>query len=266
MERKNYNKAPKKIWTYWDNPDKPSKTVQMCIDSWKKYNPDYEIVILTRKNYKGYINIPEELTSHPNFNDIPEHLVDLIQCYTLAEHGGIWCTPSTLLKAPLDDWMFPKYAEFSGFYYDTLTQNKEYPVIDGAFIAANKNSKFMRAIQTEITQVAKYKTVDLYIESRRKMGVDFQGIADPYRALIQVATQKVLQIDKYPLETLILKKAEDGPYKYLMDTKWDSGKALQLACAQQKYQTPIIILRTDEHNELEKRIDYDLTVDKCEWV
>jgi hypothetical protein len=76
----------------------------------------------------------------------------------------------------------------------------------------------------------------------------------------------LLQIDKYARDTLILRKAEDGPYKYLVEAKWDSAKALQLACSNQKYQTPIMKMRGDERDALEERIDYDLSADKCNWV
>jgi mannosyltransferase OCH1-like enzyme len=30
------------MWTYWDNEDKIPKVVRMCMESWKKWNPDYE--------------------------------------------------------------------------------------------------------------------------------------------------------------------------------------------------------------------------------
>ena len=266
MERRNYNKAPKIIWTYWDDPDKIPKTVKMCMEGWKKYNPDYEIILLTRKNYKGYINIPLHITAQYNFTDSPARFSDLLRLWALTEHGGVWCDSSIILKAPLNDWLFPKYAEFSGFYIDSFTKNKDFPVIESWFLAANKGSKFIKAWRDEFTEMAKFVTVDAYINSRKKMGVDFQGISNPHYLAIHVAAQKVLQIDKYPRDTLILRKAEDGPFKYLVEAKWDSGKALQLACSNQKYQTPIMKMRGDERNALEKRIDYDLSAEMCGWV
>ena len=83
---------------------------------------------------------------------------------------------------------------------------------------------------------------------------------------IHVAAQKVLQIDKYPLDSFILRKAEDGPFKYLVDAKWDSEKALHLACSNKKYQFPIMKMRGAERNVLEKGIDYDLSPTICEWI
>jgi mannosyltransferase OCH1-like enzyme len=58
-KKDNYNLVPRKIWTYWDNSDnsggvnKLPKAVKLCMESWKKFNPDYEIVLLTKKNFQG---------------------------------------------------------------------------------------------------------------------------------------------------------------------------------------------------------------------
>ena len=264
MERKNYNKAPKKIWTFLDNPDKMSKTQKLCIDSWKKHNSDYDIIILTPHNYKGYINIPSEIALR--FKDNLPLFLDLLRLWTLVEHGGIWCNSTNLLKTQLDTWLFPKYAEFSGFYIDAFTQIKEAPVIENWFLAANKGSQFMKKWRDEFTQIAQFQKVGDYIESRKKMGVNFQRIPNPEYLASYIAAQKVLQIDKYPRDTFILRKAEDGPLKYLVDTKWNVSKALQVACSDKKYQTHIVVFRDEEQEELNNRIEYDLSIEKCEWV
>ena len=48
-EKKNYNRAPKRIWTYWGREDRIPKSVKMCLRNWAKWNPDYEIVLLTKE-------------------------------------------------------------------------------------------------------------------------------------------------------------------------------------------------------------------------
>jgi hypothetical protein len=266
-EKRTYNIAPKKIWTYWDSQDRLPKTVKMCMESWRKYNPEYEITLLTRKNFYNYVNIPVEVSSHPNFNDNPTRFADLVRLYSLAEHGGVWIDSSVLLKAPLENWIFPRYAEFSGFYIDAFTKDiKTGPVIENWFFACNKGSQFIRKWKEEFLKLADYINVEKYVESRKKMGVDFEKIATPIYLAMHVAAQKVIQIDKYPLDTLILKRAEDGPFKYLVDAKWDSEKALKLACANKKYQEPILKMRGDERKVMEKEIEYDLSSDKCGWL
>jgi hypothetical protein len=264
-DKKNYNRVPKKIWTYWDNPRKIPKSVKMCMEGWKKYNPNYKIILLTKENYKGYVTIPVELTSHPNFNDFPARFADLVRIWTLAEHGGVWIDSSMILKAPLDDWLFPRSAEFSGFYIDGFTSNKKYPVIENWFFACNKRSEFVRLWRDEFSEIGKFPNVEKYVESRRKF-VDFQKIDNPIYLAMHVSAQKVLQVDKYPLELLILKKAEDGPFRYLVDTKWNSEKALDVACSDKRYQEPIMKIRGAERGILEKKINDDLSIEKCEWI
>jgi len=260
-----YNLVPRKIWTYW-NTEKIPKTAQMCIASWQKYNPDYEIVLMTKKNYMGYVTIPNEVLEHPNFNDSHARFSDLVRLYALVEHGGVWIDSSILLKAPLDTWLFPRSAEFSGFYPDGFTKKGSPPVIESWFFACNKHSEFVRLWRDEFVKMVYFPNVEKYIESKKQEGVDFQKIDDPIYRAIYIAAQKVLQIDKYPMDSLILRKAEDGPYRYLVDSHWDSEKALKLACSNNTYQTPIMKLRGAERNFIEARIDDDLSANVCGWL
>ena len=98
------------------------------------------------------------------------------------------------------------------------------------------------------------------------MNVDFQNISIPNYLAIHISAQKILQYNKYSLKTLILEKAEDGPFKYLVDSKWYSDKALSLACIDKKYQTPLMKMRSDERYILDKGLDYDLSLEKCGWL
>jgi len=263
-ERKNYNQAPKRIWTYWDREDRIPKTVKMCMRGWAKWNPDYEIVLLTKKNYKGYVTIPNELTSHPNFNDMPARFADLVRVWALAEHGGIWIDSSIILKAPLDDWLFPKYAEFSGFYIDGMT--KTTPVIENWFFACNKGSPFVKKWRDEFSKIAQYSCVEQYVNSRIQMGVDIEKITIPIYLAMHVSAQKVLQLDQYPMESMMLRKAEEGPFRYLVDAKWDSEKAVRAACLDPSYQTPILKMRGSERIIVEKGIDDEFSEENCGWT
>ena len=236
------------------------------MESWRKHNPDYEITLLTKKNYVGYVNIPLEIASHSNFHDNPTRLADLVRAYALKEHGGVWLDSSILLKAPLDNWLFPHYAEFSGFYLQAVTKPHLPPVIENWFFACNKGSPFMKQWCEEFSQLAHYPTVEKYVESRKSMGVDIEKIRDPIYLAMHVAAQKVLQLDKYPLESLYLQKAEDGPFRYLVDAKWDSEKALRLACHDPTYQGPIMKMRGEERNVLEEHLANELSNERCGWL
>lgn len=265
-QKKNYNLVPKKIWTYWDNSDKLPKAVKLCMESWKKYNPEYEIVLLTKKNYKGYVTIPKEIREHPHFNDSAARFSDLIRLYVLEEHGGIWIDSSVLVKKSFDDWLFPKYAEFAGYYMGSITVDKQYPALESWFLAANKNSKFIKLWKQEFLEIGTFKDIQSYLDSRKNMGVNFEKIRDPHYLAIYIAALKVFQIDKYPLDTLILRDSEEGPFKYLRDALWYPEKAMKLACSDKKYQEPLMKMRSDERKILDNELDYDLSLNACGWL
>jgi hypothetical protein len=270
-QKANYNVVPRKIWSYWDNSDKSGtnkipKSVKLCMESWKKHNPDYEIVLLTKKNFQGYVTIPDDIRNHPHFNDSAARFSDLVRLYVLEEHGGIWVDASVLVKRPFDKWLFPRYAEFAGYYMGSITSDKKYPVLESWFLAANKNSRFIKLWKQEFLEVAAFKDIHSYLDSRKKMGINFEKIRDPHYLAIYIAALKVLQFDKYPQETLILRDSEEGPFKYLHDALWHPDKALKIACANKAYQGPLMKLRSDERNILEKELDYDLSCSKCGWL
>lgn len=185
LEKTNYNRAPKTIWTYWEDPDHLDPTKRMPDhSSWKQYNPDYEVIVLTKKTYQGYVTIPEEIRVHPALN--PDHLRDLIKLWVLAERGGVWIDLGISLTKPLD--LFPKYAEFSGFQ----SEGK----IDPRFMACNKGSPFMIMWRDEFSEIARFPNVEKYVESKKT------EIRDPITNVIQVACHMILRA--YPTESLIV--------------------------------------------------------------
>lgn len=265
-KRWNYGMQPKIIWTYWDNPDKLPKTVKICMESWKRYNPEYEIILLTKGNYKKYVTIAEDIASNKNFNDSSARFSDLLRLCVLAEHGGVWIDSSILLKEPFDNWLFPRPAEFSGFYIESFTKKGLPPVIESWFLACNKNSTFMGLWRDEFLKMAEFPSFREYVFSRRDIGVDYEQIGSPGYLTIHIAAQKILQVDKYPLDSLILRRAEDGPYRYLAENEWDSERALKFACKNKKYQGPIMKMRRDERTFLDQKIDSDFSLEKCGWL
>jgi hypothetical protein len=255
---------PKRIWTYVEDPDHMSKTTHLCMDSWKKYHPSYEIIVLTRKTAKGYVRIPEEILSHPSFET--EHFWEIISLFTLAEHGGIWMSPSTLLHDRFENWLFPKKAEYSGFYQERLTSTNGIPVMEPSFMASKQGSEFITKWRDEFASIAHHLTIEKYIESRKQMGVDLSPFLDPIQQAMLVAAQKVLQFDAYPRETLLLQSAEQGPLRHRMEAKGDAEKGLQLCCLSPTYRHPIMIFREEEQKIMEQELDYSLSNTICKWV
>ena len=247
-----YNNIPKIIWTFWDTEHVP-EIIKKCIRGWQKHNPDYKIIVLNKQNYIHYVNIPEYIVNHPHYNDNHAHFADMIRIHVLSANGGVWVDSSIILNDSLDKWLFPHYGEFSGFYISSFTTKPEYPVIENWFFACNKGSKFMKLWRDEYVQISKYNSVKDYIDSRTIMGVDIQNISSPIYLAMHVSAQKVLQIDQYPITNLILRKAEDGPFRYLSSTEWKTQRALYLACKEPAYTRPLLKLRGCDRKILEDR-------------
>jgi len=205
MEKAQYNQVPRIIWTYWEEPDhldpkkRLSEEAKQSIRSWEEHNPNYEIILLTKKTYKGYVTIPEEIRTHPALN--PDYLRDLIKLWILAERGGVWIDPEVILTKPLDPWLFPKYGELSGIDLGNH-------IVDPRFMASNKGAKFITRWRDEYYEIVRFPNVEKYVESR-----SIHSIRDPIHNVIQVACHLILKT--YPKESILLQKINTVPMRFM---------------------------------------------------
>lgn len=157
---------PKKIWTF---------------NKINKYK-DYEITVLTKKNFFNYINIPVEISSHPNFN---LHFSDLVCIYAMAEFGGIW-TDSDV--PDLNHFRIFQKSEFSGITKKGILQK--------SFFACNKGSPFVKLWRDEFIKIAKFPSVEKYVESLKR-----ETTVENMENVLILSAQKVLET--YPKDSLI---------------------------------------------------------------
>lgn len=252
---------PNVIYTFWHDPSELPPTIRLCMESWRKQNPDFTIILLTKHNYNEYIDIDPEIANHPIFNDSFQRFSDLIRLSVLEKYGGYWMDASILLRIPLSDFMFRqnRHAEISCFYLDGWTIHT--PIIESWMFACKPRCRFVRLWRREFLEMRRFQTPDDYVESRKKMGVDLQNMKYCSYLAIHVAAQKVLQIDRYPLDTFDLQQAEQGPYLYLAEADWISHQAIQNACNQPRY--TILKMRGGEREYLDKHLSQD---ERCKWL
>jgi hypothetical protein len=94
--RRTDEKIPKKLWAYWDSS--PPRFIMDCHAGWKRYNPSYEVNLITNDTLSEFISskLPE------NFNDVSSQArSDWIRLAVLKEHGGIWMDASTVVTGDL---------------------------------------------------------------------------------------------------------------------------------------------------------------------
>jgi mannosyltransferase OCH1-like enzyme len=258
--------VPKHIWTYWDDPSTIPKTVHFCMETWKKHNPDYIITLLTKANYKNYTSIPDSIANHPNMNDMKQRFADLIRLYVIAEHGGVWVDSSTFMNQPIDSWLYSERSD-ADFYGFTIVYNykRPLPIIENWFFAAPPENPFIIAWRDEFSRLTQYENVSAYIESLRKEGVDLNWDGPEYLAQ-HSAAQRILQLKKYPVSRMSLRPAEEGPFKYLVDNKWDSSVGIKKACEDPTLRNPFMKLRGPDRATFEHGLNTDYSNDKCKWL
>lgn len=104
---------PKKIHYCWFGRGELPALAQKCIESWRKYCPDYEIVEWNEDNFDLDYN---EYTRYCYNNKKWAFLSDFVRLIVVAEQGGIYFdTDVELLKNP-DELL--KYGAFYGFEND----------------------------------------------------------------------------------------------------------------------------------------------------
>jgi hypothetical protein len=251
---------PKKVWTYWDTEKLPF-FVDKCIENWRKILPDYTIVVLNKNNLHQYVSIPGEILNHPSFNDKPARFSDLVRLCVLAEHGGVWMDASIMLNEHFDSWLLNGTSDFYGYH---INIHNGWPVVESWFFACTKHNDFVRLWKEEFLQIKNFKNVIEYVNSRVKLGVD-HSLDDPYYLAIHIAAQKVLQINKYPINKISTTTAADGPYLYLSRNDWNIEKGLEDVCANKDIRKPLMKIRSCERQVIEANKDGKLSNTKCEW-
>ena len=230
------SRIPRTIWTFWDDADKVPAIVQMCIATWRKHNPDYSLTVLTMDNHMKYTGgVDVRKIKH---NDSKQRASDFVRLLVLAEHGGVWCDASTICLQSLD-WVQRKLssnpdADFVGFYLDGWTRIQQFPVIESWWFACIPRSPLGCAWRDEFMGMQEYPSIDAWLAVTKRDGVDTQGIDVSNYYAIHVAAQRVMQLrhiggidPSAARPAMELAAAERGPYRYLVETAWDSERAVR---------------------------------------
>ena len=221
---------PKKIWTYW-NTDELTPVVTKCINSWKKYNPDYEVIIVTPTNLNKYIDFDVKKVK---FNDSAARESDIIRLNILAKYGGVWCDASILMTRPFD-FLTNSRHEFIGYYIEHYTTKPDWPCIEGWFFATVPGGKLITKWRDSFMSIAGFDSVNDYLDGLQKKGVDFQKTQWSmlnYLAInlaAQDAMQKGMTVDEIK-NTCHFMSANKGPYKHMYDHGWNNYDAVKSVC------------------------------------
>ena len=94
MDKNLINK--KRIFTFWEPKGKIPGYLELCLDTWKKYLPEYEIIILDYDNLNDWIgkNYYNKVL-YEKFS-LPIQ-ADAIRCAVLCKYGGVWMDIDTVV-------------------------------------------------------------------------------------------------------------------------------------------------------------------------
>ncbi|WP_299554761.1 glycosyltransferase [Seonamhaeicola sp.] len=104
---------PKIIHYCWFGGNPLPALAVKCIDSWKKFLPEYEIIEWNESNFPiESFRFAKEALDHKKFAFIS----DVCRLYALKKHGGVYMDTDVEVLKPLDDFL--NKAAFSGFEND----------------------------------------------------------------------------------------------------------------------------------------------------
>jgi hypothetical protein len=129
---------PKRIWIYWSQGlEKAPQIVKLCVESWRKLNPEYEVSILSDANLELFIS-PGEGLAHFDQLTIQKRS-NIIRKQLLLKFGGVWVDATVLCIRPLREWLLSPAT--GGFIL--LKNDNPDRVVCNWFIAANQGNTFI---------------------------------------------------------------------------------------------------------------------------
>lgn len=103
-------KIPKVIHYVWISGEPKPESVLKCIESWKKYCPDYEIKEWNKNNFD--VNSSEFVKEALECKKYA-FVADYVRLYALYHEGGVYMDSDVEVIKPLDKFL--KHSVFSGF-------------------------------------------------------------------------------------------------------------------------------------------------------
>jgi len=138
--------VPRVLYTYWEGPI--NDIVSVCINSMRKQNSDWEIVVANRSTCEAICG----RQCPPNMSTWRHQMVaDWFRLQCLAAHGGVWLDATCLCLKPLEAWVdINDDAALQGFEAPI----KKRGILESWALACAPGCLFMQAWADEIHKCA----------------------------------------------------------------------------------------------------------------
>ena len=203
-----FDRIPNILWTFWDKDEIP-EFIQNCMKSWRQYNPDCTINLVTTSTLENFVG-PEEANYIKNwkFNDSPQRFSDLVRLSVISKFGGIWLDASIVAFNSFD-WVNKEDADSIVFSIKELSKDV---LIESWFIAAVPGNPFVVKWNEEFRGIDQYDTIEDYI---KKSGTNQDAIAYNINYLVIYLCARKVWHDLGEGCVKIM-SATDGPYNYMV--------------------------------------------------
>ena len=149
----NENGKSKIIFSFWEPQDKMPGYLALCIKTWKKFLPNYQINILDFNSAKIYLGESIFKNIYCEDLNLPTQ-VDAIRVALLKKYGGIWMDADTIV---LNNDIFNKLKDFELIMFGSEISK----IQNIGFISASDNSivikKWLEGIIEKIKLFKKIK-------------------------------------------------------------------------------------------------------------
>lgn len=127
------NRIPKIIHYCWFGGNPLPELAEKCIESWKKYLPDYEIIRWDEKNFDFNMN---DYVKEAYENKKWAFITDYVRLYAMYNYGGIYMDTDVEVLKSLDRFLI--HPAFSGF--------EDKVNIPTGIMASEKHSKWIKRL------------------------------------------------------------------------------------------------------------------------
>jgi len=137
---------PKKIFYVWGHNEILKESAKMCIATWKKYLPDYEIIQINEQSI-DYFNFQKELNTNKWFQTVYNrkmwaYVADYVRIKTLYDNGGIYLDTDVEVCKSFNDII--NNSAFVGIQDSSIDGNNDF--VEPAILGACKHNLFLKKI------------------------------------------------------------------------------------------------------------------------
>jgi hypothetical protein len=146
--------ASRTIWTLWyQGFDHAPPLVHACLDSWRRLNPEWQVVALDRHSLADWIDLRDAID--PDRSDLTvQKISDIARLCLLRSYGGVWTDPTVFCLRPLQAWLpTPLPAGFAAFRNPARDR-----LIGSWFIAAGKDSALLAGLYEAFVGIMNSRT------------------------------------------------------------------------------------------------------------